>query len=82
MREDESADASKDGWRERRRVLPDERSGEVREAIIPCATVRLIVRMFTVICSTAQVEGGNVKARLELNVEKGKGCSVNESWRL
>ena len=71
MREEESADASEDGWRERKRVLLDETSGEVREAIIPCATTWLMVRIFPVICSIAQEEGGNVEARLEGGIEKG-----------
>ena len=71
VRDDESADASKDGWRERKRVLLEVKSGDVRDAIIPCATTRLMVRIFTVICSTAQVEVGNVEARLELSVKGG-----------
>ena len=71
VRDDESADASKDGWRERKRVLLEVKSGEVRDAITPSATTRLMVRMFTVICSTAQVEVGNVEARLELSVKGG-----------
>ena len=38
VREEDRADASMDGCRERKRVLPVESGGAVRAVIIPCAT--------------------------------------------